>query len=38
MVEFETVKLNNGVELNGVTFKSIDSLIKYVKNNYDMNE
>ena len=26
------------VELNGVTFKSIDSLIKYVKNNYDMNE
>ena len=26
------------VELNGVTFKSIDSLIKHVKNNYDMNE
>lgn len=26
------------VELNGVTFKSIDSLIEYVKNNYDMNE
>ena len=26
------------VELNGVTFKSIDSLIKYVKNNYNMNE
>ena len=26
------------VELNGVTFNSIDSLIKYVKNNYDMNE
>ena len=25
------------VELNGITFKSIDSLIKYVKNNYDMN-
>lgn len=26
------------VELNGITFKSIDSLIKHVKNNYDMNE
>ena len=26
------------VELNGITFKSVDSLIKYVKNNYDMNE
>ena len=26
------------VELNGTTFKSIDSLIKHVKNNYDMNE
>ena len=24
------------VELDGITFKSIDSLIKYVKNNYDM--
>lgn len=24
------------VELNGITFKSIDSLIKHVKNNYDM--
>ena len=26
------------VELNGITFKSIDSLIKHIKNNYDMNE
>ena len=26
------------VELNGITFKSIDSLIKHVKKNYDMNE
>ena len=26
------------VELNGITFKSIDSLIEHVKNNYDMNE
>ena len=26
------------VELDGITFKSIDSLIKHVKNNYDMNE
>ena len=26
------------VELNGVTFKSIASLIKHVKNNYDMDE
>ena len=27
-VEFEKVKLNNGVELNGVTFKRL-TLIKY---------
>ena len=32
MVEFETVKLNNGVELNGVTFKSIKELLQLAKN------